>query len=117
MFGIYHQTSKTSGTLVEDAMIDHSDVIGVTPGYNGLGKYPDSKVHRASMGPTWGRQDPGGPHVGHMDLAIRGQLQGETRKIYVLEFGASYIRGLTVHSWLFLTAVKQYIINYLAIHW
>ena len=24
---------------------------------------PDSKVHEASMGPIWGRQDPGGPHV------------------------------------------------------
>ena len=24
---------------------------------------PDSKVHGAYMGPTWGRQDPGGPHV------------------------------------------------------
>ena len=31
---------------------------------------PDSKVHGASMGPTWGRQDPGGPHVGHTNLAI-----------------------------------------------
>ena len=25
---------------------------------------PDSKVHGANMGPIWGRQDPGGPHVG-----------------------------------------------------
>ena len=32
--------------------------------------YPDSKVHGANMGPIWGRQDPGGPHVGPMDLAI-----------------------------------------------
>ena len=24
------------------------------------------------MGPTWGRQDPGGSHVGHMNLAIWG---------------------------------------------
>ena len=31
---------------------------------------PDSKVHGANMGPTWGRQDPGGPHVGRMNLAI-----------------------------------------------
>ena len=31
---------------------------------------PDSKVHGAYMGPTWGRQDPGGPHVGPMILAI-----------------------------------------------
>ena len=33
--------------------------------------YPDSKVHGAYMGPTWGRQVPGGPHVGHMNLADR----------------------------------------------
>ena len=26
------------------------------------------------MGPTWGRQDPGGPHVGPMNLAIREGL-------------------------------------------
>ena len=32
--------------------------------------FPDSKVHGAHMGPTWGRQDPGGPHVVHMNLAI-----------------------------------------------
>ena len=31
---------------------------------------PDSKVYGANMGPTWGRQDPGGPHVGPMNLAI-----------------------------------------------
>ena len=32
--------------------------------------YPDSKVRGANMGPIWGRQDPGGPHVGPMNLAI-----------------------------------------------
>ena len=31
---------------------------------------PDSKVHGANMGPIWGRQDPGGPHIGPMNLAI-----------------------------------------------
>ena len=31
---------------------------------------PDSKVHGANMGPIWGRQDPGGPHVGPMNFAI-----------------------------------------------
>ena len=30
----------------------------------------DIKVHGVNMGPTWGRQDPGGPHVGHRNLAI-----------------------------------------------
>ena len=33
---------------------------------------PDSKVYGANMGPTWGRQDPGGPHVGPINLAIFG---------------------------------------------
>ena len=31
---------------------------------------PDSKVHVANMGPIWGQQDLGGPHVGPMNLAI-----------------------------------------------
>ena len=30
--------------------------------------YPDSKVHGANMGPIWGWQDPGGPHVGPMNF-------------------------------------------------
>ena len=34
------------------------------------GFFPDSKVHGANMGLIWGRQDPGGPHVGPMNLAI-----------------------------------------------
>ena len=33
---------------------------------------PDSKVHGANIGPIWGRQDPGGPHVGPMNFAIWG---------------------------------------------
>ena len=31
---------------------------------------PDSNAHGANMGPTWGRQNPGGPHVGHMNFVI-----------------------------------------------
>ena len=31
---------------------------------------PDSKVPGANVGPIWGRQDPGGPHVGPMNFAI-----------------------------------------------
>ena len=33
-------------------------------------RYPERKVHGANMGPIWGRQDPGGPHVGHVNIAI-----------------------------------------------
>ena len=32
--------------------------------------HPDSKVHGANKGPIWGRQDPCGPHVDPMILAI-----------------------------------------------
>ena len=31
---------------------------------------PDSNVNVANMGPIWGRQDLGGPHVGSMNFAI-----------------------------------------------
>ena len=34
------------------------------------GSNPDSKVHGAHMRPTWGRQDPCGPHVGPVIYAI-----------------------------------------------
>ena len=35
-----------------------------------LGNSPDSKVRGANMGPNWGREDPGGHHVGTMNFAI-----------------------------------------------
>ena len=31
---------------------------------------PDSKIRGANMGPIWGRQDPGGPHVGPMNFVL-----------------------------------------------
>ena len=36
---------------------------------------PDSKVYEADMGPVWGRQDPGGPRVGPMNLSIGVSMQ------------------------------------------
>ena len=33
---------------------------------------PDSKVHGANMGPIWGQQDPGGPHVSPHELCYLG---------------------------------------------
>ena len=46
-------------------------------------KTPNSKVHGAKMGPIWGRQDPGGPHVGPMNFAIWDAFENE-----ILESGA-----------------------------
>ena len=43
---------------------------------------PNSKVHGAYMGPIWGRQDPGGPHVGPMDFAIWENPQNEIKILH-----------------------------------
>ena len=50
---------------------------------------PDSKVHGANMGPIWGRQDPGGPHVSPMNFAIWDPTQngGWDYLSIPLEFG------------------------------
>ena len=40
-----------------------------------MSNHPDSKVHGANMGPIWGRQDPGGPHVGPMNFVIWAVLE------------------------------------------
>ena len=39
------------------------------------GNIPDCKVCGANMGPIWGRQDQGGPHVGPMNFAIWDMAQ------------------------------------------
>ena len=31
---------------------------------------PNSKVHGAHIGPTWGQQDPGVPHVGPTKIEV-----------------------------------------------
>ena len=36
--------------------------------------YPESRVHGANMRPIWGRQDPGGPHVGPMNLVSNSSV-------------------------------------------
>ena len=41
---------------------------------------PDSKVHGANMGPTWGQQASDGPHVGPMNLAIRDVYRSAMQK-------------------------------------
>ena len=43
------------------------------PTWTPLYKDPNNKIHGANFGPTWVLSAPGGPNVGPMDLAIRGQ--------------------------------------------
>ena len=52
-------------------------------------KYPDSKVHEAYIGPTWGRQDPGGPHFGPMNLAV----MDHTRARFTIKTVFPYVEG------------------------
>ena len=46
-----------------------------------IGYKPESKVHGANVGPIWGRQDRGGPHVGSMNFA-----NWETWKYFVFKW-------------------------------
>ena len=65
---------------------------------------PDSKAHVANMGPTWGRQDPGGPHVGNVNLAIWDlYLKGENRY-----FVPQYFQSMDtyMHVYVFYTKLK-----------
>ena len=41
--------------------------------------FPDSKVIGANMGPTWVRQDPGGPRVGPVTFAIWIRLDSKQK--------------------------------------
>ena len=39
-----------------------------------MNNIPHRKVYGANMGPIWGRQDPGEPHVGPKNFALTGRL-------------------------------------------
>ena len=43
---------------------------------------PESTVHGANMGPTWVLSAPNGPHICHMELAIREEGTKITNKAY-----------------------------------
>ena len=62
--------------------------------------HPDSKVHGANMGPIWGRQDPGGPHVGPMNFAICVTLHYRNAALITiadLDSGSSLGRCQVIH--------------------
>ena len=55
----------------------------------------DSKVHEANKGPIWGRQDPGGPHVGPMNLAIRDLTPNNAYRVELFRTHEIYLYILT----------------------
>ena len=58
-------------SIMQQITICWTKSIGLQGGaaYSNENDIPDSKVHGANMGPIWGQQNPGGPHVGPMKLA------------------------------------------------
>ena len=55
--------------------------------------HPDSKVHGANMGPIWGRQDPGGFHVGPMNFAIWATCHDNSVLYKKADYDHSYSNG------------------------
>ena len=55
---------------------------------------PNSKVHGANMGPTWGRQDPGGTHVGPMNFAIMATFSQISKRAICLQGSDNTIQAL-----------------------
>ena len=62
-----HGINQTSTMVALDRLKAHPH------GWRG----PDNKVHGAIMGPAWVLSAPDGPHVGPMNLAIRGTTTWE----------------------------------------
>ena len=59
---------------------------------------PDSKVRWANMGPIWGRQDSGGPHVGPINFATwdyipRKIMVCNCLPMYKLMYGSYHVIG------------------------
>ena len=48
----------SSKTVIDEFRVQ--DKLWLIDGFKQIVRYPDSKVHGANIGPTWGRQDPGG---------------------------------------------------------
>ena len=85
---------------------------------------PDSKVHGANMGPIWGRQDKGGPHVGPMNFTIwepiyqctRGQLnyRGDNR---MLQYILSNDPIVTIHRYCFSDYLSEITFSAISYYW
>ena len=65
----FNQSWITTTTTCQRAL-DYIQLIWLATFWLNDSSFPDSEVDGAYMGPTWGRQDPGAPHVGPMLLII-----------------------------------------------
>ena len=55
----------------------------------------------ANMGPIWGRQDPGGPHVGPMNFAIWGSLNFSLINSHEVSFNAALCLSMKMFAFSF----------------
>ena len=71
--------------------------------------YPDSKVYGANMGPTWGRQDPDGPHVGPMNLTIwvaPQKFKGTFIFMHIFHYWSAKMAVFVILNYLILSLTK-----------
>ena len=66
---ILESAKDTVNKVLKQNNVDQIIYMSNTGEYT-LQAFPDNKVHGANMGPMWGQQDPGGPHVAPMNFAI-----------------------------------------------
>ena len=71
---LWYYVNHVSNKVRKDIRVEPTMMPFISPSCADVVNNPDSKVHGAYMGPTWGRQDPSGPHVGLMNFAIREDL-------------------------------------------
>ena len=71
---ISNHTNISNGKMMDHFGDDKSCIFVVNQLKSIYTGITDSKGHQAKMGPIWGRQDPGGPHVGPM---LSGILYGQ----------------------------------------
>ena len=65
----------------------------------GGGTHTEKKVHTANMGPIWGRQDPGGPHVGYMNVAIWAANALQSQSMVMLYTYYDIVRLICETEW------------------
>ena len=70
IFSVFYPSSLRAGALLSSRF----RAGGRAGGCQTCGTHRDSKVHWANMGPIWGRQDLGGPHIGPMNFVIWAHL-------------------------------------------
>ena len=66
----------------------------------------------ANMGPIWGRQDPGGPHVGPMNFVIWGCIaQRPWQALMLADFGNSKLDPTRMYKRLLMSSRRYYIMT------